>query len=227
MSRTDGRFEQKLPVTDAFLPMDASDFFSVGAGASTLTLNAKGDVSFNMAASLAGKWICSVTGLLFRKGMAPFLQEQFGTAAGVAGPTAVANTSDPDASIGPPPQTGQLNITPQTGFLPKGVKIVDVVLHYFIGTNPLAVHTAGISKTVKPTPGTPAALVVTDIVANAANGLATAANALKQSTLIAVASPTFNVTDLSELIIEVDATTPAGGTYQMYGGTLHVQYNYN
>lgn len=226
MSRTDGRFEQKLPFTDAFLPMDASDFFSVG-GASTLTLNAKGDVSFNAGASITGKWICSITGLLFRKGLAPFLQEQFGTAAGVAGPTSVANTSDPDAQIGPPPQTGALTITPQTGFAPKGVKIVDYVLHYRIDTNPLSTHTSGLSKTVKPTPGTPAALVVTDIVANAANGLATAVNANPQSTLIAVASPVFNVTDLSELVIEVDATTPVGGAYRMYGGTLHVQYNYN
>jgi hypothetical protein len=225
--RTNGRFEQKLPVTDAFLPMDASDFFSVGAGASTLTLNAKGDVSFNMAASLAGKWICSLTGLIFRTGQAPFLQEQFGTAAGVAGPTTVANTSDPDAGIGPPPQTGQLSIIPQTGFFPKGVKIVDITMHYQITTNPLALHTVGLSKTVKPVSGTPAALVVTDIIANAANGLATAANANPQSTKVLVASPVFNVTDLSELIIELDATTPAGGTYRMYGATVHLQYNYN
>lgn len=227
MSRTQGRLEQKLPVTDAYLPLDASDFFSVGAGASTLTLNAKGDVSFNMAASLAGKWICSLTGLIYRKGMLPYLQTQFGTAASVAGPTSVANTSDPDASIGPPPQTGVLSITPQTGFTPKGIKIVDIVLHYLIGTNPLSVHTMGLSKTVKPVSGTPGALVVTDVIANAANGLATAANANPQSTLIQVVSPTFNVTDLSELIIEVDATTPVGGTYRMYGGTVHLQYNFN
>lgn len=224
---TQGRFEQDSPFTDAFLPMDASDFFSVGAGASTLTLNAKGDISFNMAASLAGKWICSITGLLFRKGILPFLQEQFGTAAGVAGPTAVANTSSPDAQVGTPPFTGTTGLIPQTGFIPKGVKIIDYVLHYRIDTNPLSVHTSGLSKTVKPSAGTPAALVVTDIVANAANGLATAANANPQSTLIPVASPVFNVTDLSEIVIEVDATTPVGGAYRMYGGTLHVQYNYN
>lgn len=226
--RTDGRFEQKLPVTDAFLPMDASDFFSVG-GASTLTLGAKGDVFFALGLNLAGKWICSLTGLLFRTGLAPFLQEQFGTAAGVAGPTAVANTSDPDAQIGPPPQTGALTIIPQTGFIPKGIKVVDIVLHYRIDVNPLSLHTIGLSKTVKPSTTTPAALVVTDVVANAANGLATAVNANIQSTKILVASPVFNITDLSELIIEVDATTPvtAGSAYRMYGATVHVQYNYN
>lgn len=225
--RTGGRFEQKTPVTDAFLPCDASDFFSVGAGASTLTLNAKGDVSFNMAQSLAGKWVCSLTGLIYRSGLAPFLQEQFGTAAGVAGPTSVANTSDPDAQSGVPPFTGASQLTPLTGFIPKGIKIIDITYHYFIGTNPLSVHTIGLSKTVKPTSGTPAALTVTDIVANAANGLATAANANPQSTTVTVSSPVFNVTDLSELIIEVDATTPAGGTYRNYGATVHLQYNYN
>lgn len=226
MSRTNARWEQDLPITDVFLPLDASDFFSVG-GASTLTLNAKGDVSFNAGASIPGKWICSLTGLLFRSGLIPFLQEQFGTAAGVAGPTAVANTSDPDASIGVPPFTGASQLTVQPGFVPKGIKVVDYVLHYRIDTNPLAVHTSGLSKTVKPAPGTPAALVVTDIVANAANGLATAANANPQSTKITVVSPIFLITDLSELVIEVDATTPAGGAYRLYGGTCHVQLNYN
>jgi len=104
---------------------------------------------------------------------------------------------------------------------------MDIVLHYLVGTNPLSVHTIGLSKTVKPPTATPGALVVTDIVANAANGLVTAASANKVSTKITVTSPVFQVTDLSELIIEVDATTPAGGTYQLYGATVHVQYNYN
>lgn len=227
MSRTGGRFEQKLPNTDGFIPIGASDFASLGAGASTLTRNAKGDVSFNMAASLVGVWETSLTGLIYRTGQTPFLQEQFGTAAGVAGPTSVANTGSPDSQIGPPPQTGMLSITPQTGMVPKGVKIMDITLHYFIGTNPLSLHTIGLSQTVKPSPGTPAALVVTDILANAANGLATAANANPQSTKVLIASPVFSVTDLSELILEVDATTPVGGTYRLYGATIHLQFNYN
>lgn len=227
MSRTGGRYEQKTPNTDGFLPIGAADFSSVGAGANTLTRNAKGDVSLNMAASLVGVWTTSLSGLIYRLGQQPFLQEQFGTAAGVAGPTSVANTSDPDANIGPPPQTGTKVIIPQTGFVPKGVKIVDITLHYLIGTNPLSLHTMGLSQTVKPVSGTPGALVVTDVLANAANGLATAANANPQSTKAAITSPVFTVADLSELILEVDATTPAGGTYRLYGATVHLQFNYN
>lgn len=227
MSRTNARFDAKTPHVDAFIDYGASEFASLGAGASALTLNAKGDVSFNMAASLAGKWVLSLAGLMQRIGELPFLQEQFGTKAGVAGPTSVANTNDPDAQVGPPPQTGVLSITPQTGFVAKGIEILDYVLYYLIGTNPLAVHTSGLSKTVYPTPGAPAALTVTDIVANAANGLALAANANVQSTKISVAAPVFNVSDLSGLYIEVDATTPVGGTYRMYGCCIHAKFNFN
>lgn len=228
MSRTNARWEQDNPFTDGVLILSPIDFASVGAAVAGIALNASGDVSQNQAASIVAKYVVSLNNVIFRTGLLPFLQEQFGTAAGVAGPTLVANTSDPDAQIGVPPFTGASQFQPPaTGFAPKGIAFTSVTLYYQIGTNPLSLHTMGITKTVKPVPATPAALVVTNVLANAANGLATAANANPQSTTAAVTSTVFQVADNAEYILEVDVTTPAGGTYRLYGAEIKVRFNFN
>lgn len=226
MSRTNARYEGELPFTDGVFPVTLDDINNFGGGTATKTRNAKGDYSLNVAASQACVFATSFAGLIFRTGQTPFLQEQFGTAAGVAGPTAVANTSDPDAQIGVPPQTGNLLITPQTGFIPKGIKVVNIALKYLIGTNPLSVHTIGLTRS-QFTDNSATAPVATDIIANAANGLATAARANYYVTVVSVASPLFSIQDLNDLWLEIDATTPAGGTYRLYGATVRVAFNYN
>lgn len=222
--RTGGRFEAKTPFTDGRIVVGAQDLnFTTGGVSATLTLNAKGDLSQNLIAATAFKAVFNLSQILLKTGQLPFLQEQFGTAAGVAGPTVVANTSDPDAQSGIPPFTGASQLTPQTGFFPKGINILDVTLKYLVTTNPLSVHTLGISKSVF---ANNAAIVVTDVLANAANGLATAAQANPYVTKITVNSG-FLVTDLADIIIEWDVTTPAGGTARLYGMDIHVQYNWN
>lgn len=222
--RTNGRFEGKTPFTDGYFGITIDSFNNFGAGVATKTRNGKADLSFNVGASQVCAFETSFEGLLFRTGQSPFLQEQFGTAAGVAGPTSVANTSDPDAQVGPPPQTGILSITPQTGFVPKGIKILDITLRYQITGAALTTHTIGLAKAVF---ANNAAIVVTDIVANAANGLATAVQAQPYVTKVSVTSPTFTVSDLTDLWLEVDATTQVAGAYRLYGATVHVAFNYN
>ena len=226
MSRTGGRFEQKTPFTDGVFGITIDSINQFGAGATTTkTRVGKGNYALVTTAGAASAvYATSFEGLLFRLGQAPFLQEQFGTAAGVAGPTAVANTSDPDAQIGPPPQTGALTITPQTGFIPKGLKITDITLKYSITGQALTAHTIGLSKTVF---ANNAALVVTDILANAANGLATATQAQPYVTKIAIASPVFQVTDLADLWLEIDITQQAASVYSLFGASVHVAFNYN
>lgn len=221
---TQGRFEMDTPMTDGVVGLTIDLFNNYGAGAATKTRNAKGDYSFNVAASQVTVFSTSLEGLIFRTGILPFLQQQFGTAAGVAGPTAVANTSSPDAQIGVPPQTGTTLLTPATGFIPKGIKITDFTVKYLIGTNPLSLHTIGFSKSVF---ANNAAIVVTDILANAANGLATAAQANPYVTKVSLVSPVFQVSDLADLWLEIDATTPAGGTYRLYSVSMHVTFNFN
>jgi hypothetical protein len=224
--RTNGRFEMKTPFTDGVFPVTIDDLNNFGAGAATKTRNAKGDYSFNVGASQVCVFATSFAGLIFRTGQTPFLQEQFGTAAGVAGPTSVANTSDPDAQSGVPPFTGASQLTPQTGFVPKGIKILNIALKYRIDTNALSLHTIGLSRS-QFTDNSAAAPVATDIIANAANGLATAARGNYYITVVSVASPTFSVLDLNDIWLEIDATTPAGGAYRLYGATVRIAFNYN
>lgn len=222
--RTGGRFEAKTPFTDGVIEIGAQDFQVMSGVTSTFVKAGKGLVTLHIGASLAPVIIVDLGAFFTRKlGLAPFLQEQFGTAAGVAGPTSVANTSDPDAQSGIPPFTGASQLTPQKGFFPKGINILDVTLQYAIAGAALTGHTIGISKTVFANNAAP---VVTDVLANAANGLATATQAQPYVTKIAVNSG-FLVTDLTHYILELDPTTQVAGTYDLSGATLHVSYNWN
>ena len=227
MPRTASFFQQDSPFTDLKLNLGPEDFTNTGAGTVALTVNAKGDISQNAAASQTLVFTASLSKVLERLGFPLFLQEQFGTAAGVAGPTSVANTSDPAANTGYPPFTGASYLTPRTSNIAKGLQINDIVVVYEITGAALTTHTFGLSKTVYPTPGTPAALTATDIVAAGANGLATAINANPQSTKITVASAAFNATDLSNMNIAYDVTTAVAGAYRLYGMFLHCSFNFN
>lgn len=226
MARTAGYYQQDSPFTDLKLFIGPQDFVGT-AGSPALTINAKGDVSLNVGASEAAIFSCSLSKLQERLGFPLFLQENFGTAAGVAGPSAVANTSDPAANVGYPPLKGSSQLVPRVGNIAKGIQINDITLAYEITGAALSVHTIGLSKTVFPTPGTPAALVITDIVAPATNGLSLTTNANPQTTKVSVTSPVMNVTDLSGLIMAVTATTAASGAYRLYGAFIHCSFNFN
>lgn len=222
---TGGRFEMDTPMLDGVFPVTIDDINNYGAGAFPKGRNAKGDYSLkNAAGANVGVFATSFAGLIFRTGQQPFYQEQFGTAAGVAGPTGVANTSSPDGTIGVPPFTGASQLVVATGNIPKGIKILDITLKYQVTGAALTLHTIGLSKTVF---ANNAAIVVTDVLANAANGLATAVQANPYVTKVAIVSPVFQVSDLADLWLEIDATTQAAGVYSLYGASVHVAFNYN
>lgn len=220
MSQTNGRWEATQPFTDAIIPFAANDF-NATSGTAALTRNAKGDYSLNVSTGQTCIFLMPFTRIMHRLGTA-FLDsdslEQFG------------GTNSPFNNQLRPPITNATNPiaggAPTTGAMTnRGVKIMDVTLHYLIGAVNLSTHTVGLSKTVYPVSGTPGALVVTDVLANAANGLPVAFNANPQSTKVAIGTPVWNMTDLSSLILELDATTSTG-TYRLYGGSVHVQYNW-
>jgi hypothetical protein len=222
---TQGRFEMDTPFVDGMFPVTIDDINNYGGvGVPIKQRNAKGDYSFNQPINTTAVYATSFAGLIFRTGQAPFLQEQFGTAAGVAGPTAVANTSSPDGTSGVPPFTGASQLVVQTGNIPKGIKILDITLKYVITGAALGLHTVGLSKSVF---ANNAAIVVTDILANAANGLATAVQAQPYVTKISIVSPVFQVSDLADIWLEIDATTGGVATYKLYGASVHVSFNYN
>src|SRR5690348_16966367 len=113
MARTAGYYQQDSPFTDLKLRLAPQDFTNTGAGTATLTVNAKGDISYNAAASQVLVFTASLSKLIERLGFPLFLQENFGTAAGVPGPSSVANTSDPAANQGYPPFTGASQLVPR------------------------------------------------------------------------------------------------------------------
>lgn len=117
------------------------------------------------------------------------------------------------------------NLLPLTAPRPKGIGIRAMYPVYSVAGAALTTNTIGLTKTVFSPNAAP---VVTSLLANAANGLATATNAQPYLTPINFASPiAYQVTKFAEYIIEWDVTTAGGGTANIYGIFLDLLYNYN
>jgi hypothetical protein len=130
----------------------------------------------------------------------------------------------PAGVSGTPPYSGITQLTPVTVPRPKGIAIKAIYPVYSITTAAVTTNTIGITKTVFAPNVAP---VVTSVLANAANGLATAANAQPYITPINFAEPaSFQVSKYASLNIEWDVTT-AAGTANLYGVFLDIKYNWN
>lgn len=214
MPRTQGRYDQDLGYSDGIILLGPNDAIATG-GASTLTRNAAGDLSHNAGASVSPIYSFPLSkGCLFRTGVKDDVQEQFGGTIGPAGVT------------GRPPFAGISQLTPLSAFRLKGLKILNFKVIYLISTNPLSSHTCRMDKTVF---ANNVANAITPILASAANGLATAAQANPYVTTVtlAAAQQIYRISDLSEYVIEVAPTTPVGGAYRMYGVQVGVEFNFN
>jgi hypothetical protein len=234
MSDTRGRWTASTPFTDGqlflgaskFTPLVAASAVPASAGAGLFTLNIPASTTANLFAELNQ---ILRTGQLATNAVN---QEQFGTAALVPGPSAVANTSDPlNLPSGFPPWTNSVNPTitgGQKGATPKGIQINWVDLSYEVDTGAITSATFGLTTTKMPTVATSAAPVVTNVIALGANGLPTAVNTAGQATRtrITVASPTFFTLDGTEVIANANFVTPAANTVKFYGAILGVTYNW-
>jgi hypothetical protein len=236
MSFTDGRWEGGTSFPDKQFFVGAESFIDTSAHA-VVSSSGAGLFSLNLASTLAGTFFAN-PGLLLRTGVlaSSYDQEQFGTAAGVAGPSSVANTSGP---LGLPPGfppisqanmatiAGSLNGTGtgiQRGPIPKGTQIDSIDVIYTAATVAASVATLGLTKTVFTNGNAPA---VTNLIALGANGLVTAAAANPKVVNVLVPTPSM-ITDMdAEPIINVNLTAGAGGTITFYGVVLHCHYNFN
>jgi hypothetical protein len=116
-------------------------------------------------------------------------------------------------------------LTPVTSPRPKGLGIRAIYPIYAVAGAALTLNTIGITKTVFSNNAAP---VVTNLLANAANGLATATNAQPYLTPINFASPiSMLTTKYAEYIIEWDVTTAGGGTAELFGIFIDVNFNFN
>lgn len=225
MSHTASRLDCDTSYGDVKLVVSPEDIMFSGTTATAR--NAAADWSINQGASQAVIYGFSLSKIMERFGLAMLLQEQFGTAAGVAGPSGVAGTSDPlalPAGI-PPYLASQLPARGvRSGNIAKGFQLTDVTLEYLITGAALTLHTIRVDKVVY---ANNVALAITSVLANAANGLATATQANPYLTKVATPNGVFNTTDNSDIFVEIAATTQVAGAYRLYRAFLHGNYNLN
>jgi hypothetical protein len=155
-------------------------------------------------------------------------QSQFGTAAGVAGPTTVANTSGPLALPAGIPPILAANLPTlgniQRGPIPKGMQINSIDVIYTVAGLAAAVATVGLTTTAFANTTAP---VVANLIALAANGLPTAVQATPYVKNVAVATPAMIITADTEVVANVNFTGGATGTVDFYGIVVHCSYNFN
>lgn len=228
-SHTRGKWTQDIGSIDYQLFINATKFQDT-SGLSTIVSSGVGDLHRAIAASHACTFFTDL-GTFIRTGELATpnnSQRQFGTAASQPGPSSAAGTSDPLAMVGFPPYTAAMNptIAPASGPVAKGVKIRWVDFIYLINTVALTAITAGLTKTVYQND---VAAVVSNIIILGVNGLS--AFSQGQPFRVRVTPPTANqiyqVSDGSELLLNLNMTTPAGGTANFYGAVIGCELNYN
>jgi len=126
MTRTNTFFEQDTPNTDGQFFVGASEFIDTSGFATTASAG-QGLFTKNVPATDAATFFANVSAILRRTGQYATpsrVQEQFGTAASVPGPTVVIGTGSPDGVVGYPPTLAAQMATltgGQSGPIPKGL----------------------------------------------------------------------------------------------------------
>jgi hypothetical protein len=227
---TKNQFIQDTAFSDGQIFLGPSgDFIAVGGTAPTLATAGVGLLGYTLGTASSTYNLFSPISQILRTGYAPLFQEQFGTAASVPGPTAVANTSDPEAlQQGFPPILSANNPTihgPFTGYRAKGIQINYVDVIYNVATAALTAATIGLTKTKFVNNVAP---LVTNYIALANNGLPLPIQANPYVTRITVATPAFDVDTDSELILNINLSTGAASTTSIfYGCVLGISFNFN
>ena len=223
MAHTEGRYQQDLGFSDGRIFFGPGDLnVIVSGGTAPLTRNAAGDISYNLANSSTVVFLANVTQQILRRtGFSEDLQEQFG-GTGIAG-SAQPSPYRPDL-IGAM-NTGQ-QLQPRTAFKLKGFRLLSMDVIYSIAGAVATTNTIRVDQTlfVNNT-----ANAITAVLANGANGLATAtqANPYVTNVPLAAGQQIYRITADQQLWIELNVATGASGTYKLYGLDCLVEYNFN
>lgn len=213
MARTHSFFAQDTSFPDGVIFVGPHKFAAT-TGAVTLASTGHGNFSANVAAATSVVLVATLDdSIAIRTGYADFIEEAFGNQKRGSG----------DFTGYPPLSNAKLYDTSQT-YRKKGIQINDVTLVYSIAGAALTSQTLGLTNTLFSNNVAP---VVTNLIAQGANGLATAVQTQPYVTKIAVPSPQFIVTDLTQYQLELDITTPVSSTYDLLGAFLHVNLNFN
>jgi hypothetical protein len=218
--RTQGAFYADTAHTGGWYFVPAFDISQYSANL-VLTRNALGDYSLNRTAAGAETYYVTANlGLLKRLIEYPGLnnlpfQEQFGTAAGGAG--------YPANAPGLPPFTGATQLTPATTAPAKGCQVTDVAVVYQVGVVSLTSATLSLNRVAY---ANAAAKTITNVPISA-TALTLTSNANPYVAVRAVTTPTFETTDLSDLILEFSPVMANTGTLRVYGLGFHLNFNYD
>ncbi len=232
MPRTQKRWLADQGMVDGVIPFSAIDMVAT-TGALPITFSATLGVIGTPTASAANVLQIPLSGLLYRSGMSDDLQESFGGAKtafsstdfapgarGQASPPATFST--PAGVTGPPPFTGQSQLTPVTSARPKGLQINSITFNYLITTNAATVNTVRVLDFVY---ANATAVVVNTLLASGTNGMQTAASATPYATTVALTTPAY-LTSLDHLPVITWSITPGAGGVSIYGLVLNCTYNF-
>lgn len=214
MPHTRSNYNQEQGFADGILIVGPEDLMA--SGTFTRVRNAVGDWSVNQGATLTNQYAINIGQLLQRTGLADRFLEQFGgtNPSADAQPQGIYGTN----------YTG-MPIVPRTTTWKKGVKLTGIKVVYNITGAALLAHTCRLDEVLY---ANNAAVAVTNKLASAANGLTTAIQANPNVVQVTgFVSPGYEVTDLQELIFEINAQTQAAGAYRLYRLELQFEFNFN
>jgi hypothetical protein len=188
-------------ITIGQLPIPLEDFYLLTNA--TMTENAPGDVSINVAAGAN-----AVIGL----GVSEYFKEVNAF---------LSTTSIPSIN-----NSGLL--ADDTGDIPiaKGSKVTSLQLAYSIQGGPLTSFTARLDLN---TQANGAANIITNIIPVGQNGLSLANTASATTTVITtipVPVPAFDIAASSEMYLRLNPVTPGGCTFRLYSIALNMSFNY-
>ncbi len=228
MGRTNGRWVQDTPNPDGAIFVGATEFKDLDATA-TLSNTGAGLLAYALGAGAAGAFYANITAMLKRTGVFAtpnLMQEQFGTAASVPGPTTVAGTTDADAIQGYPPFTAAQMPTLAGAAaepFPKGFEITSIDVIYSIGTANIAA--LGLVLTDTTFTDNTAAPVVTTRLTSTTFTLTHRTNLYVKNT--PVPTPAFPIANADSTQVNVNITGATTSTVLFYGVVLHGKFNYN
>ena len=228
MPGTDSVWAQDSPNTDLELFLGISEVKDFN-GKLTYTLDGNNIPVMNCAVSLSTIPIANIGNMLKRTGVyatPASAQEQFGTGASMPGPTAVANTSDPEGMRGYPPFTASKLATlvgPQAGPVLKGVLIKSVDVIYSVpGSGSLTSFTAAL-YTLNFANGTP--IAKTQILGTPTFPLAAQANPYVVN--VPVTNPAFLTVLDTQAYVQINVSTSATAQLNLYGFVVKCNFNFN
>ncbi len=232
MSGTHGAFYADTAHGGGFIFWDPSQITQTGTAA-TLTRTAGPPIVLNLALGNTATTFFN-TGIDLQKRLLEFPskypkmqlphEELFGTNVPVGSGVNVNQGGWVEGAPGFPPFTGATQLTAPTADPPKGVQLLDVVVYCLISTANPSTFTVGVYRNVFVD-----SVAIAQATLLAATSLITAApfQATPHVIKTPIAAAPFEITDNSDIFVDLAVVTTGSGTLALYGIGVHYNFNYD